>query len=163
MVRQQILEFLKSLKINPDNKDFIKKAVTGRIQPFVMRRGMPNWPSSLAHLGLYLHIPFCENLCSYCPYNRIKYQEDLFAQYERAVKAEIDLYAPYLQGQRLVSLYIGGGTPTVNIRGLSRILEYLSKNLAGNYPICIELHPAKMDKECLQTLKSFFYRIYRPA
>lgn len=135
-------------------KPIIKRAVTGRFRPFVMRRGMPEWPSTLSDLGLYLHVPFCENLCSYCPYNRIKYQEDLFAKYEQAVKYEIDLYAPYLHGQRFVSLYIGGGTPTVNVAGLSRILEHLNKTLSVDCPICIELHPANMSDECLSALKS---------
>jgi oxygen-independent coproporphyrinogen III oxidase len=135
-------------------KPIIKKAVTGRFQPFVMYKGMPAWPGALTDLGLYLHVPFCQNLCAYCPYNRIKYDAALFSGYEQAVKAEIDLYAPHLKGQEFVSLYIGGGTPTVNVDGLARILEHLDAALNFNCPSCIELHPASMDDNCLRVLKS---------
>jgi coproporphyrinogen III oxidase-like Fe-S oxidoreductase len=118
-----------------------------------MRPLEPAWPNNLKRVGLYLHVPFCKNLCSFCPYNRIEYDENLFAQYERAVHEEIDLYKPYLTGAEFVSLYIGGGTPTVNLPGLLRILDHLNKAFSLSCDICIELHPSNMDVECLESLK----------
>ncbi len=73
--------------------------------------------------------------------------------YERAVKQEIDLYSSYLQGNIFSSLYIGGGTPTVNWSGLISILSYLNKRLKSAVDTCIELHPANMDDDCLKAIK----------
>ena len=87
--------------------------VTGHWERFRLIPDEPAFPINLKRIGLYLHIPFCKNLCPFCPYNRIEYDEKLFAQYEEAVHAEIELYTPYLKGCEFVSLYIGGGTPSV--------------------------------------------------
>ena len=119
-----------------------------------MNHRMPSFPHNLKQVGLYLHVPFCNNLCPFCPYNRIEYDENLFTLYEEAAHAEIELYTPYLKDCKFVSLYIGGGTPTVNLPGLLRIIEHLKRNFSLSCDICIELHPGNMDSECLKKLKS---------
>jgi len=118
-----------------------------------MSRRLPKWPGRLTVPGLYLHVPFCKNPCPYCPYNRIKYDESLFMAYEKAVKEEIDLYGPYLDGQAFCSLYIGGGTPTVNWRGLVSIVCHLQERFQKIGDICVELHPGSMEVDCLSALK----------
>ena len=134
-------------------KPVVQKAVTGHARRFRMVPGEPRWPKRLVAPGLYLHIPFCKNLCPYCPYNRVEYEESLFAAYARAVQQEIDLYAPHLQGRTFTSLYVGGGTPTVNWPGLVSILDHLRARLGGLPDVCVELHPASMDDACLRALK----------
>lgn len=134
-------------------KPLIQKAVTGRAGRFRMLRVQPRWPGRLSSPGLYLHVPFCRNLCPYCPYNRIEYDEALFAAYERAVKQEIDLYAPRLRGETYSSLYVGGGTPTVNWQGLLSILQHMRAQIGPVENICVELHPGNMDADCLSALK----------
>ncbi len=136
-------------------KPVVQKLVTGQAHPFRLTARQPGWPKPGSELGLYLHVPFCKNLCPYCPYNRVRYAEGLFETYERAVKQEIDMYEPHLRGARFTSLYIGGGTPTVNWHGLLRILTHLRKQLPLECDICIELHPANMDVDCLQSLRGF--------
>lgn len=134
-------------------KPLAQKAVTGRARRFRMTKKQPNWPDQLTAPGLYLHVPFCQNLCPYCPYNRVEYSDGLFMAYEQAVKQEIDLYASCLHGKQFTSLYIGGGTPTVNWRGLLSILQHLKKRIGDVPDICVELHPANMDIDCLSALK----------
>lgn len=134
-------------------KPLIQKAVTGKSEKFLMTRITPGWPDDLSSPGLYLHVPFCKNLCPYCPYNRIKYDDELFLKYLEAVKQEIDLYAPFIKRNKFVSFYIGGGTPTVNWAGLVELLEYFRTSLTIDCDICIELHPSNMDDDCLQALK----------
>jgi oxygen-independent coproporphyrinogen-3 oxidase len=134
-------------------KPLIQKMVTGQWSRFRMRPVEPAFPSNFKRVGLYLHVPFCKNLCPFCPYNRVKYNEILFTQYERAVHEEIELYSPYLKGCDFVSLYIGGGTPTVNLPGLLRIIKHLKQNFSLSCDICIELHPSNMDSGCLDLLK----------
>ena len=135
-------------------KPLIQKIVTGHRKRFRMFPYEPSFPSDLKRVGLYLHVPFCKNLCPFCPYNRVEYQDTLFEQYEKAVHEEIELYTPHLKNSQFVSLYIGGGTPTVNLLGLLRILAHLKEHFSLSCDICIELHPSNMDHDCLSQLKS---------
>ena len=134
-------------------KPIIQKMVTGHWKHFHMVPDAPSYPIDLKNLGLYLHIPFCKNLCPFCPYNRIEYDEELFQLYEQAVHEEIELYTLHIKKSEFVSLYIGGGTPTVNLAGLLRIINHLKQNFSLSCDICIELHPANMESECLELLK----------
>ena len=111
------------------------------------------FPTRLNGLGLYLHVPFCHELCPFCPYNRFVYRQHAFELYERAVCQEIDLYAPHLTGSTIGSLYVGGGTPSVNVSGLLRILKHLRIRLPPVSEICVELHPKYMDDSCLAALR----------
>ena len=134
-------------------KPFLHRLVTGRWRRFHMYPVEPRFPEELCQAGLYLHVPFCKNLCPYCPYNRQIYDKELFSRYERAVCQEIDLYTPYLRDTEFISLYIGGGTPTIDVDGLVRILNHLKSNLALECDICIELHPSNMNQRCLEALQ----------
>jgi oxygen-independent coproporphyrinogen-3 oxidase len=104
-------------------------------------------------MGLYLHVPFCRKLCPFCPYHRVRFEEAAFAQFEQSVKQEIDLCAPWLASSRITSLYVGGGTPTVDVAGFVRILDHLTSTLRRPSDICVELHPTHMDAGCLAALR----------
>ena len=81
-------------------------------------------------LGIYLHIPFCAQMCPYCPYNREIFRADVAREYAAAVIREIDLYADVLGKRPITSLYIGGGTPTTMLHsGIEDILEHLEENV----------------------------------
>jgi oxygen-independent coproporphyrinogen-3 oxidase len=65
--------------------------------------------------ALYLHIPFCRSLCTYCGCNtRITRSQDLVLSYIQTLLGELDMYLSQLQVQRLQigELHLGGGTPT---------------------------------------------------
>lgn len=134
-------------------KPILQKAITGQWQPFRMTPRTPTWPRKLISPGLYIHVPFCRRPCPFCPYNRVEYSPGLFANYEQAIKQEISLYAPDLAGHRFASLYVGGGTPTVDFNGLTRILDHCRRTFPIDCDICVELHPASMDTDCLSALK----------
>ncbi len=134
-------------------KPFLHRLITGRWRHFHMLPGEPRFPEGLRQAGLYLHVPFCKNLCPYCPYNRQTFDQDLYEKYEQAIYQEIDLYTPYLREIEFISLYIGGGTPTVNVDGLVRIVEHLTGSLTLKCDICIELHPSNMNQRCLEALQ----------
>jgi oxygen-independent coproporphyrinogen-3 oxidase len=133
-------------------KPVVQRVVTGRWKRFRLKPTLPPFPTALERAGLYLHVPFCEELCPYCPYNRVKYGVDPFARYEAALHQEIDLYASGLVGTTFGSLYIGGGTPTVNVPGLQRILAHVKTAFSFSGDTCIELHPRHMDASCLEML-----------
>ena len=92
--------------------------------------------------GLYLHIPFCRQICPYCPYNKVIYQERLAGQYVDAVLKEIEIYANILGDKPITSFYIGGGTPTTLLgRGIGRIVERIYSNFNMQCEIHMESHP----------------------
>jgi len=133
-------------------KPFVHVAVTGRLRGLRLRPVDPQ-PSRLATLGLYLHIPFCRRLCPFCPYHRVRHEPEAFVRFEQAVKEEVELTAPWLDRSRVSSLYVGGGTPTVDAAGFQRILRHMRSNLPAPAEICVELHPSHMDGECLAALR----------
>ena len=143
-------------------KPLVKRLVSGSFAPLRMRPGVVTTPSPMKRLGLYLHVPFCRNLCPYCPYNRIAFDEGLYRAYETAVHREIDLHAKRLAGASapeksqspIASLYIGGGTPTVAPEGLARLVTHLGDVFGPACDVCVELHPSAMDDHCLALLKS---------
>ena len=59
---------------------------------------------NIDELGVYLHIPFCEQICPYCPYNKEIYNPDIAKRYTIAVKEEINFYSDII-GHRPVLLY----------------------------------------------------------
>lgn len=143
-------------------KPLIRRLVAGRRSPLVMRPGEPDFPARVKRLGLYLHVPFCRNLCPFCPYNRVEYDEAAYREFERAAHQEIDLCARRMEDARrragaerppVVSLYVGGGTPTVDPKGLARLLSHMRESFGEPGDICAELHPAAMDDDCLGLLK----------
>jgi len=143
-------------------KPLVKRWITGSFAPLVMRPAQVAPLPPLKRLGLYLHVPFCRNLCPYCPYHRVEFDEALFGRYERAVHQEIDLSARRLmqsverRGQarpQVVSLYVGGGTPTVVPEALGRLIDHCQAAFGPAGDICVELHPSAMDDRCLALLK----------
>ncbi len=134
-------------------KPLLHRAVTGRWRRLRLTPSEVPWPAALRRPGLYLHVPFCRQLCPFCPYQRVKHDPERYRRYERAVRQEIELVAPHLRGADFCSLYVGGGTPTVDPGGLERILGHLLGAVGGVPEVCVELHPGEMDDACLDRLR----------
>jgi oxygen-independent coproporphyrinogen-3 oxidase len=65
-------------------------------------------------LGLYLHIPFCQAICSYCNFNRGLLDRELKARYVSALEREIRLARAAGQAPRAAdTVFFGGGTPSL--------------------------------------------------
>lgn len=71
--------------------------------------------------GAYVHVPFCEWICPFCPYNKVLAREDLARRYFAALHREIDSYVT-AYGRPFTSLYIGGGTPTLYPDDLAEVV-----------------------------------------
>ena len=75
--------------------------------------------------GAYVHIPFCEWICPFCPYNKVRADDALAHRYFAALRAEVDAYVTEHEarwGRPFSSLYVGGGTPTLYPDGLAGVL-----------------------------------------
>ncbi|MCH9815850.1 MAG: radical SAM protein [Actinomycetia bacterium] len=62
--------------------------------------------------GLYLHVPFCSQLCPFCPYNKVPFQPRLARAHMGLVEQELRWYTQ-AASEPFTSLYVGGGTPTL--------------------------------------------------
>ncbi|MCD2259868.1 oxygen-independent coproporphyrinogen III oxidase [Psychroserpens luteolus] len=108
-------------------------------------------------ISLYIHLPFCESMCTFCGCNkRITKRHDVEGPYIRAVLKEWSLYCNLLDGRpKIKELHLGGGTPTFFS---PENLEFLIKgilrkaNLAEDYEFSFEGHPNNTTREHLQTL-----------
>lgn len=109
----------------------------------------------ISEFGLYLHIPFCRQICPYCPYNKEIYHPEAAERYTGAVKKEIDFYSGLFGGKPVTSFYIGGGTPTTMLHsGLGTILEHIFKNFNMQCDIHMESHPNDLSPDNLNTMRS---------
>lgn len=107
----------------------------------------------LDEVGLYLHIPFCRQICPYCPYNKQLYDPDLAKRYARAVMGEVDMYAARLGDKPVTSFYIGGGTPTTMLdNGLPEILAHIYRSFNMRCDIHMESHPHDLSEANIDTL-----------
>ena len=102
----------------------------------------------------YVHIPFCEKICSYCDFCKMFYNKKIVDKYLDSLEEEIHtLY----NGEELETLYIGGGTPSsLNIEQLERLFEILNifeKN--KNIEFTIECNFSNIDKEKLELFKKY--------
>ena len=105
-------------------------------------------------LGLYVHIPFCKSLCSFCPYCKVKYSKELCDRYIDALIREIHLVGSQYSGQKeTTSLYFGGGTPALAADRLKEIIHALQEHFIITEGIGVELHPGNVTPSVLQTLK----------
>ncbi len=105
-------------------------------------------------IGIYVHIPFCKTLCSFCPYNKVEYNKDLVGRYKEALIGEINSYVGLYNKKNITSVYFGGGTPALMLDGLDDIIQCLRKNFNITCNIGIELHPRDINEHCLKKLKN---------
>jgi oxygen-independent coproporphyrinogen-3 oxidase len=63
--------------------------------------------------GIYVHIPFCLTRCGYCDFNAYAGLDHLQNRYVSALLREAELAAPDWAEESFVSVFLGGGTPTI--------------------------------------------------
>ncbi|MDR1270210.1 MAG: radical SAM protein [Planctomycetaceae bacterium] len=106
-------------------------------------------------IGLYVHIPFCRNICSFCPYCKTIYDNNVAKEYKTALLKEISMIGSTLQTKKeTTSLYFGGGTPALMINDLRDIINTLKNYFIIHGGIGVELHPEDITKENLLILKN---------
>jgi oxygen-independent coproporphyrinogen-3 oxidase len=102
--------------------------------------------------NIYIHIPFCNNICSYCDFCKIKKNDLWTNKYLDALEKEInDNY----KNEIIKTIYIGGGTPSsLSIIELKKLFNIVNKiNLSNNYEFTIECNIEDITKEKLELFK----------
>ena len=109
-------------------------------------------------LEIYIHIPFCVRKCNYCDFLSFACDEDTQNRYIKALLKEIESWGRNInKGYKVVSVFIGGGTPAIlkadYIKMLMEALKDMFK-IADNAEITIEANPGTLDSEKLQIYKA---------
>ncbi len=102
-------------------------------------------------VDIYIHIPFCRQICHYCGCNRLaSSNQELMENYVSTLLQEWGLYRKRLGDFSLASLHLGGGTPTwLKEELLSKLLNGVSEfTLAGS----VEVDPRVTSKKHLEIL-----------
>ncbi len=106
-------------------------------------------------LGLYVHIPFCRQLCTFCPYCKELYDEALCDEYIDCLLREIHLVGGQTQEKKqATSLYFGGGTPALAVRRIGELVAALQEHFIITEGIGLELHPDNVTVETLSALRA---------
>ena len=104
--------------------------------------------------GIYIHIPFCKQACSYCDFHfstSLKHKADLI----NALVKEIELKKNLLTSE-INTIYFGGGTPSLlEINDLKLIVDsiYKNYNVANKVEFTFECNPDDLNREKLKELK----------
>ena len=102
--------------------------------------------------ALYVHIPFCRNICSYCDFKKFIYNQKRVNDYFKSLFFELKQY----ENNKYKSIYIGGGTPScIDKNNLEKLLMTLSNMLDKNYKeFCIESNVEDLNDEFLSLISS---------
>lgn len=104
--------------------------------------------------GLYIHIPFCENKCTYCNFFSVTSinSESLFKKYLDCLIKEYDIRAADFKSD-IDTVYIGGGTPSiVGYKLLDNFLGELMKRLSGIKEITVEFNINHVNTDILDVI-----------
>jgi len=102
-------------------------------------------------MSIYVHIPFCDTICSYCDFCKIFYNSKLVDDYLSALSREIDMY---YKGEVINTIYIGGGTPSsLSLEQLNVLFNIINKfKLSDNYEFTFECNIESINYDKLKFL-----------
>lgn len=106
--------------------------------------------------GLYIHIPYCIQKCSYCDFKSYSGREDTMPEYFHTLKQEILLKSRETEPAVVDSIFIGGGTPScVPVFYITELMEEISQvfQLSDSCEITLEANPGTVTLQKLQTYR----------
>ena len=112
--------------------------------------------TALPPLSLYVHLPWCLRKCPYCDFNSHEWREgrelpaEQARQYLAALRADLEAALPLIWGRTVVSIFIGGGTPS--LFAPEQIAELISDlrarlRLEADCEITLEANPGTFERE----------------
>lgn len=116
-----------------------------------------NESNDIEGISLYIHLPFCESLCTFCAcHKKITKRHGVEEPYITTVLKEWDLYCDMLGARpKIREIHLGGGTPTFfSSENLKKLINGIFKKTDkfDNFEFSYEGHPNHTSEEQLQTL-----------
>jgi oxygen-independent coproporphyrinogen-3 oxidase len=107
--------------------------------------------AALPPLSLYIHIPWCLRKCPYCDFNSHEARGEVpEAAYVDALVADLELALPSIWGRRVMSIFIGGGTPSLfSAAAIDRLLAAVRARvpLTPGAEVTLEANPGTFERE----------------
>lgn len=102
--------------------------------------------------GVYIHIPFCKKICSYCDFCKMYLNDKYITEYLVALEKEIK---NRYKGDKVKSIYIGGGTPSsIGYDNIVKLFDIISMfNKGSNIEITMECNPEDITSELVHLFK----------
>lgn len=108
-------------------------------------------------LEIYVHIPFCAKKCNYCDFLSAPAPKGARQEYVRSLCGQIRAYGDAARAYRVVSIFIGGGTPSILAAGqIKEILSAVRDTffVEKGAEITIEMNPGTVSEEKLKAYRS---------
>lgn len=104
--------------------------------------------------SVYIHIPFCSSICSYCGFTKSLYNKEYVKNYLYSLEMEI---RKYYEGDLVDTIYIGGGTPSsLNKEELEKLFEMISLfNIHDIFEFTFECNINDINEELLLLLNKY--------
>lgn len=133
----------------------LRAGLAGTLRPFVFEAAGHSSALDLdvPNLGAYVHVPFCETLCPFCPYYRVEHGDG------SAVPGYVDALVREVEavlgdgGHRLTSVYFGGGSPALAGEGVGAVLGAIRRRAEVSGEVGVELHPRDVIVDTIVTLR----------
>ncbi len=103
--------------------------------------------------AVYIHIPFCSDICTYCDFCKYYYNESFVNKYLVSLEKEIrSIY----KGEVIETLYIGGGTPScLNLKQLEKLLKITKIFKTNNLEFTFEANIESIDEAKVKLIKNY--------
>ncbi|WP_010303425.1 radical SAM family heme chaperone HemW [Kurthia senegalensis] len=110
--------------------------------------------------GIYIHIPFCHQICNYCDFNKVFFKNQPVDEYIEAIGQEMRLVTEkYPEAfQKIETVFLGGGTPTSLSAGqLENLLRYIRQYIPLDQVVefSSEANPDELTREKLEVLYKY--------
>ena len=101
---------------------------------------------------LYIHVPFCKTICSYCDFAHCVYKSELVSKWLKRLKKEFN----ECNDEQYETIYIGGGTPTsLNVNELESLLKLIKPHTSKVQEYTIEANPENLSIEKIRLIKRY--------
>jgi len=154
-MKHTLKDKIKKFEFNPEVYIYPTPRIYTPIKDFILEKA--NFGDDI---NLYVHIPFCKQICSYCGYLKmIDTTGNIKDAYIDALIKEIKMYKPILLNKNINTLHFGGGTPSLlSTSQLEKILDTLitinPKILETSKEISIEATPESIEESKFIDYKS---------
>ncbi len=107
--------------------------------------------------AVYIHIPFCTNKCHYCDFNSYIVNGQPVMEYLQALEREMERTVRLIPPERIETIFVGGGTPTVL---MPEQMDYFLRAVRNYFPFgdtaefTMEANPGTTDEEKLAVMKA---------
>jgi putative oxygen-independent coproporphyrinogen III oxidase len=131
------------------------------VSPVQLHRAGAVRLSALPPLSLYVHLPWCLRKCPYCDFNSHEVRGGASAlpeaDYLDALCADLEASLPLIWGRRVLSVFIGGGTPSLfSPAGIDRLLADVRARLPlePGCEITLEANPGTFERDRFRAFRS---------